>query len=351
MILDGCRVPIVLAPLAGGPSTPELAAAVSEAGGLGFLATGYLAAPEAAERIRKTRQLTNRPFGVNVFVPGSPAPASAFERYAEALTVLAEQVGVSLGSPVFDDDDWGAKMSALLADPVAAVSFTFGFPAADIVARLKQAGTEVWMTVGTLAEARTADERGADVLVVQGAEAGGHRGGPDDEPGAAVGLLALLQLVADQADLPLVATGGIATGRGIAAALCAGASAAALGTAFLDCPEAGTSEVHREALHRTGGTAFTRAFTGRTARGIRNEMLSKYSQMAPKAYPEIHHLTAPLRQAGRGGGDADLVNLWAGQAFPLSRRRPAAELVAALAGETDAALRRAAAIVSPTGRG
>ena len=131
-----------------------------------------------------------------------------------------------------------------------AVSFTFGFPAADAVARLKQAGSEVWMTVGTAAEARTAAERCADVLVVQGAEAGGHRGGLDDEPGAAVGLLALLQLVADQADLPLVATGGIATGRGIAAALCAGASAAALGNAFLDCPEAGTSEVHREALHR-----------------------------------------------------------------------------------------------------
>ena len=272
-------------------------------------------------------------------------------RYAEALAVLAEQVGVSLGSPVFEDDDWDAKISALLADPVAAVSFTFGFPAADTVARLKQAGSEVWMTVGTEAEARTAAERGADVLVVQGAEAGGHRGGLDDEPGAAVGLLALLQLVADQADLPLVATGGIATGRGIAAALCAGASAAALGTAFLDCPEAGTSEVQREALHRTDGTAFTRAFTGRTARGIRNEMLSRYSQMAPKAYPEIHHLTAPLRQAGRGGGDADLVNLWAGQAFPLSRRLPAAELVAALAGETGAALRRAAAIVSRADRG
>ncbi|HEX4237050.1 MAG TPA: nitronate monooxygenase, partial [Xanthobacteraceae bacterium] len=252
MILDSCRVPIVLAPLAGGPSTPELAAAVSEAGGLGFLATGYLTAADAAERIDRTRRLTGRPFGVNVFVPGSPAPAAAVEQYARTLTGVAEQAGVSLGRPVFEDDDWDAKLAVLLAEPVPVVSFTFGLPDPGIVARLREAGSEVWVTVGTAAEASTAAARGADVLVVQGAEAGGHRGGVDDEPGAAVGLLALLQIVAAQVDLPLVATGGIATGGGVAAALCAGASAAALGTAFLDSPEAATADVHRQALHAGG---------------------------------------------------------------------------------------------------
>lgn len=351
MILHSCRVPIVLAPLAGGPSTPELAAAVSEAGGLGFLATGYLTAADAAERIDRTRRLTGRPFGVNVFVPGSPAPASAVEQYARTLTGVAEQAGVSLGRPVFEDDDWDAKLAVLLAEPVPVVSFTFGLPDPGIVARLRGAGSEVWVTVGTAAEARTAAARGADVLVVQGAEAGGHRGGVDDEPGAAVGLLALLQIVAAQVDLPLVATGGIATGGGVAAALCAGASAAALGTAFLDSPEAATADVHRQALHAGGGTALTRAFTGRTARGIRNRMLEEYSAVAPRAYPEIHHLTAPLRQAGRAQGNVDVVNLWAGQAFPLSRRMPAGDLVRTLARETEEALRRAAAIASRTGPG
>jgi len=351
MILDSCRVPIVLAPLAGGPSTPELTAAVSEAGGLGFLATGYLTGADAAERIRLTRQLTGRPFGVNVFVPGSPAPASVVEPYAAALAGVAGEAGVSLGRPVFEDDDWDAKIAALLADPVPVVSFTFGFPGLGTVARLHDAGSEVWLTVGTVAEARTAAKHGADVLVVQGAEAGGHRGGLDDEPGAAVGLLALLQLTAGQVDLPLVGSGGIATGGGIAAALCAGASAAALGTAFLDTLEAGTATVHREALHRDGSTALTRAFTGRTARGIRNRMLDAYSGVAPRAYPEVHHLTAPLRQAGRGQGNVDVVNLWAGEAFTLSRRVPAGELVRTLARETVDALRRATAIVSRAATG
>ena len=349
MILDDCGVPIVLAPLAGGPSTPELAAAVSEAGGLGFVAAGYLTAAAAAERIARVRRLTGRPFGVNVFVPGSPASsaAAAVERYADVLAEVAGQAGASLGRPVFEDDDWDAKIAVLLAEPVPVVSFTFGLPGRDIAARLREAGSEVWVTVGTVAEAGAAAAQGADVLVVQGAEAGGHRGGTDDEPGAAVGLLALLQLVAAGSDLPLVATGGIATGGGIAAALCAGASAAALGTAFLDTPEAGTAGVHRQALRAgAAGTALTRAFTGRTARGIRNRMLEEYSAVAPRAYPEIHHLTAPLRQAGRAQGNPDVVNLWAGQAYPLGRRMPAGDLVRTLARETREALRRAAEIAS-----
>src|SRR5579862_4091539 len=129
MILDDCAVPIVLAPLAGGPSTPELATAVSEAGGLGFLAAGYLTAEAAAERIARVRRLTGRPFGVNVFVPGSPATAAtltAVEQYARALAGVAGQAGASLGRPVFEDDDWDAKIGMLLAEPVPVVSFTFG---------------------------------------------------------------------------------------------------------------------------------------------------------------------------------------------------------------------------------
>jgi nitronate monooxygenase len=162
-----------------------------------------------------------------------------------------------------------------------------------------------------------------------------------------IGLLSLLQLVGAQADIPLVATGGIATGAAIAAVLVAGAAAAQLGTAFLGCPEAGTAAVHRQALTGSAPTAMTRAFTGRLARGIRNRFLDRHSTAAPVAYPEVNHLTAPLRQAGRAGGDAGLVNLWAGQTYELGRQLPADQLVRALAEEARAALQQAQERLSP----
>lgn len=345
MILDDCAVPIVLAPLAGGPSTPELAAAVSDAGGLGFLAGGYLAAGQLTEAVAATRQLTGRPFGVNLFVPGRPTSSAGLAEYAELVATEAAEVGASAGEPRHDDDDWAAKLSLLLDDPPPVVSFTFGFPDSSVLQRFHAAAAEVWITVGSVAEAERAAELGADALVVQGAEAGGHRGGADDEPANAVGLLALLQLVAARVRLPLIATGGIANGAGVAAVLGCGARAAALGTAFLGCPEAGTSQVHRQALQGQAATAYTRAFTGRTARGIRNEFSDRHAGQAPAAYPEVHHLTAPMRRAARLAGVPELVNLWAGQAYPLTRSVPAAELVRTLAAEAREALAMATALI------
>jgi nitronate monooxygenase len=206
------------------------------------------------------------------------------------------------------------------------VSFTFGLPAAADIARLQRLGSEAWVTVTSAADATAADAAGADGLVVQGSEAGGHRGGLTDTEG--IGLLALLQLVRAASSLPLIAGGGVMTSTGLAAVLRAGAQAAALGTAFLLCPEAGTAEVHREAVRRADRpTALTRAFTGRLARGIRNRFLDAYSDAAPAAYPEVHHLTAPLRAHGRSNGDGEVVNLWAGEAYPLAMELPAAEIV------------------------
>lgn len=340
MILDDCELPIVLAPLAGGPATPELAAAVSNAGGLGFVAAGYLTADQLADTLASTRRLTQKPYGVNLFVPGQPSAEQGLDRYAELVATEAAAVGAQAGTIRWDDDDWDAKL-ALLADPPPVVSFTFGLPDGSIVRRLQSTGAEVWLTVGTVAEAVAAAELGADALLVQGAEAGGHRGGPDDDPAGAIGLLALLQLVADRVRLPLVAAGGIATGAGIAAVLSCGARAAALGTAFLDCPEAGTAAVHRQALRSERQTAYTRAFTGRTARGIRNRFLDRHSAEAPAGYPEVHHLTAPMRRAARAAGEPELVNLWAGQAYPLGRSLPAGELVRTLASEARQALAQA----------
>jgi nitronate monooxygenase len=338
--LDDLDAPIVQAPLAGGPSTPQLAAAVGEAGGLGFLAAGYKTADVVREDIAALRALSDRPFGVNVFAP--PGAAADVSAYRDSLRADAERLGVELGRPRHDDDGWDDKLALVAAERVPLVSFAFGCPDASVVDDLHAAGAGVWITVTTPREAEIAARAGADALVVQGAEAGGHRGSFDDgEPGV-VGLLALLQLVGATVDLPLVAAGGIATGRAIAAVLVAGASAAALGSALMLTPEAATSAPHRAAFADGSETALTRAFTGRLARGISNRFLREHGPDAPRAYPDVHYLTAPLRAAGRERGDADVVNLWAGQAHALATEEPAGELVRRLAAESRAALAGAA---------
>jgi nitronate monooxygenase len=339
VILDDLEVPVVLAPLGGGPSTPELVAAVCGAGGLGFLPFGYLTPQAARERLEATRALTGGPLGVNVFVPGAgPVDPAVYARYVERLTEWADRRDLPLGDARYDQDHFDEKVELLAGDPVPVVSFTFGVPPPAAVERLRAAGSEIWVTVTTPAEAGQASFAGADALIVQGSEAGGHRASftdSDDEP--VYGLLALLQLVAARESLPLVASGGIATGGALAAALAAGASAAQIGSAFMLCPEAGTSAPHREALRSSGETALTRAFTGRLARGIRNAFMSEHDAAAPVAYPEIHHLTAPLRSAARERGDASLLHLWAGEAHALARELPAAEVVRALVSEARAA--------------
>jgi nitronate monooxygenase len=346
MILDRCDIPIVLAPLAGGPSTPELAAAVSNVGGLGFLASGHLSAAELAARRRRLNELTGRPFGVNLFVPGMAGDMARVRQFAAEIESDVSGAGARMGEPRHDDDDWGAKVGYLLDAPVDVVSFTFGIPGEDVIAGLRAKGTEVWVTVTSLDEARRAAMAGADLLVVQGYEAGGHRGGTSDAPEDAVGLIALLQLITARMDTPIVASGGIATGKGIAAVLCLGARAAALGTAFLDCAEAATAPVHRSALHGDVPTRLTRAFSGRTARGIENGFLRAHSESAPAAYPEVHHLTSPMRKVARQAGLADYVNLWAGQAYTLTASASAADLVRDLWQQARTALSQAVSHLS-----
>jgi len=350
-LLDHLTTPIVLAPLAGGPSTPELAAEVASAGGLGFLAAGYLTAAQLAERIARVRSLTEGPIGVNVFVPGAgPAEAGAYQPYLERLARWAGERELRLGDPRYSDDDWPAKIELLLRERLPVVSFTFGCPERRVVEALRDAGCEVWVTVTSPDEAAEAERGGADALVVQGAEAGGHRASFVDRPELPVyALLPLLALVRSRSALPLVASGGIATGEALAAVLCAGASAGQLGTAFMLCPEAGTSEVHRSALQSDAETALTRAFTGRLARGIRNAFLDEHDASAPIAYPELHYVTAPLRQQAREQGNPELVNLWAGEAHALARALPAAEVVRRLVADAQASLSAVAARHAPPG--
>ncbi len=344
MDVSKLREPIVQAPMAGGVSTVELAAAVAEAGGLGFLAAGYLTPDALGESIQRLRSLTGEAFGVNLFAPPAAADRGSLERYAARLQGEAERFGVSLGTPRHDDDALEAKLEVVTGERVRIVSFTFGCPSSRDVDRLHEAGAAVWVTVTEPDEAAQAQAVGADALVVQGAEAGAHRGTFVDADGREdLGLLAALRLIAHRTPLPLIAAGGIADGQGVAAVLCAGALAAQIGTALMLTPEAGTSPVQRQAISGPGVTAFTRAFTGRRARGVVNRFLGEHSASAPAAYPDVHYLTAPLRAAARERGDREAVSLWAGQARLLAREEPAGEVVRRLGAEAREAVRRVSA--------
>jgi nitronate monooxygenase len=343
VVLEELQHPIVLAPLAGGASTPALTAAVSEAGGFGFLAGGYLTVEALEARIAEVRERTSAPFGVNLFVPGDPrAETPGLDEYLRALAPEAGRYGASLGDPRYDDDAYEEKLELVRRSTPAAVSFTFGCPTPETVKELTEAGVEAWVTVTSPAEARVAARAGAGVLVLQGTEAGGHRASFTDSDEEPLGILVLLRLVATEVRLPLVATGGLADGPAIAAVLAAGASAAQLGTAFLRADEAGTEPAYRNALASGTPTALTRAFSGRRARGIVNRFMTEHSEDAPSAYPQIHHATSPLRAAARKRGDADGFNLWAGQAHRLAPSGPAGEIVRRLSDEARQALEAAA---------
>ncbi|NIH81666.1 nitronate monooxygenase [Amycolatopsis viridis] len=341
-MFEELRVPVLVAPMAGGPTTPELVAAVADAGGSGFLAAGYLSAQALGDRIAKTRELTGRPFGVNLFVPGRQSEAD-LAPYVRRIEEEARHYESEPGEPRWEDDDYPAKVELVAQQDIPFVSFTFGLPSTADIRRLHDAGSRVIATVTTPEEAVRAAEIGADALCVQGFEAGAHRGLFLDDPGnpaggEVYGLLALLRLVGSAVDLPLIAAGGIVHGADVAAVLAAGADAAQLGTAFLRADEAGTQPAHRRALAEGGRvTAITRAFSGRPARGLVNRFLTEHSPYAPSAYPEVHHLTKPVRAAAHRAGDPEGVNLWGGQTYSVATAGPAAEIVARLAMEAKAA--------------
>lgn len=332
MILHSLSIPIIQAPMAGGVSNPLLASAVSQAGGLGFLAGGYKTADAMNEEIIAIRKLTDAPFGVNIFVPSDDeVQLEAVSRYREHLEAEAKRLGVNLGEPKHDDDDWDAKIEVLLEQGVPVVSFTFGCPPPEVISELKNRGSCIVITVTSPQEAIIAKQAGADALCLQGQEAGGHRATfhNDVSENENFSLLVLLRLVSEVVDLPLIAAGGIMHGRDVAAVLTAGACAAQLGTAFLRCPESGAHPVHKASLidPTFRSTVVTRAFTGRPARGLMNRFINKYNALAPAAYPHIHHMTKELRKVSGQLGDPNSMALWAGQGYRLAKEVPAAELV------------------------
>ncbi|RNI20479.1 hypothetical protein EFY87_14715 [Flexivirga caeni] len=334
-------LPVVGAPMAG-VGTPELTAAVSAAGGLGIVPGGYLTAARCAADLARVRELTDRPFGANLFLPtpvDEARGAARLRSYAEALAPIAAAAGVDLPEPRWDGtDDFDAKLGVLLDQPPALVSFMFGVPPADAVRRLHAVGSRIMVTVTDAAEARAAVAAGADVLCLQGADAGGHRGTHrvEAEPNSA-GWRELLASVLAVAPVPVVVAGGVMGSRDVAEALASGAAAVQCGTAFLL-----TDECAMPAAYRAGFTApeltelvVTRAFSGRPARAIRNEFVARLDPLAVPVYPMVNQLTRPVRAAGAAAGNRELVSLWAGTGWRQARTGPAADVVAALVRHPD----------------
>jgi nitronate monooxygenase len=332
----GADLPVIAAPMAGGPSTPELVVAAAQAGGLGFLAGGYKTADALAEQIRRTRE-HNVAFGVNLFAPNAvPVAEDAYRRYAGALRAEADRYGLTLPEePIEDDDHWTDKIDLLTFDPVPWVSFTFGIPGPAVIDALRRAGSTVLQSVTSAAEARRAAESGADALIVQAPAAGGHSATlTPSRPPACVPLPELVAAVRRAVALPVVAAGGIGGDDEVVAALNAGADAVMVGTVLLRTHESGASAPHKAALVDPAftGTTVTRAFTGRPARALRNDFIERYDAVAPAGYPALHHLTGPLRKAATAAGDTRLIHLWAGTAHRRARAESAAETLARLAG-------------------
>jgi nitronate monooxygenase len=324
------------APMAGGPSTPELAAAVTNAGGLGFLAAGLLSADDLADAIGAARRLTPGPLGVNLFVPQQPvATREQLATYAAALAPEAERYGVALDEPSGVDDEWEAKLGVVCDLRPEVVSFTFGSPSEEVCRRLRAVGILNLATVTTVREAVIALGGGVDALVAQGPEAGGHRATydaqavpPDDPVDDLVGALVACF------DCPVVAAGGLATPADVSRMRDVGAAAVQLGTAFLLTDEAGTNPVHRSALcdPQFTHTVLTRAFTGRYARALRNRFIDRREADAIFGFPQVAMMTGPVQAAAVKLGDPHGVALWAGTAFHHAKAGPAADVVRELAG-------------------
>jgi nitronate monooxygenase len=341
----GVEHAIILAPMAGGTSTPALVAAVSDAGGLGSLGAGYMTPAQIAKAIAEIRERTDRPFAVNLFAGGYDGTGASDP--AAMLKLIApwhERLGLAPPTaPAGSLPPFEQQVEVILDARVAVFSFTFGIPAPDVMRRMKDRGIMLIGTATTVAEARRLEQAGVDAIVAQGSEAGAHRGtfitALED---SLVGTIALVPQMIDAVAVPVIASGGIMDGRGIVAAAALGASGVQLGTAFLVCPESGAPAAHKAAIRtaRDDGTMLTRAFSGRLARGIANPfaqaMRGHEGELLP--YPAQNNLTRAMRAAAAERGGADCLSLWAGQAAPLAREMPAAELVAQLLRETAAAL-------------
>lgn len=339
--------PVVQAPMAGGATTPELIAAVSDAGGLGSLGAGYTAPGALRETISRIRSLTDRPFAVNLFVPESfEADKELVEHANKLMQPYREDLGIQAPAGITSYAlSFEEQLAVVLEERVPVFSFTFGVPEEERISELKRAGITVFGTATTVREALALEGAGVDAVVGQGAEAGGHRGtflGGHAE--ALVGTMALIPQLVDALSVPVIASGGIMDGRGLAAALMLGAEAVQMGTAFLTTQESGAHPEYKKAIlgATEEDTAVTRAFSGKPARGIKNRFLQEMDEHGEHLppYPVQNAWTKDIRSAAQEQDRPELMSLWAGQAPRLGRQQPAAELVERVVAEANAALQR-----------
>jgi nitronate monooxygenase len=348
--LLGLDHPIVQGPFGGGLSSVALAAAVSNGGGLGSFGAHNVRPDDLKQLVDDLRAATARPFAVNLWVP-QPAEADvprsgpALDPHIERLRPYYEELGVAPPEPPLTFPDFEAQADALLAARPPVMSFVMGIPPAGILEGARAAGIRTIATATTVDEAAAIEAAGLDAVVASGSDAGGHRGAflrPVEE--SLVGTFSLIPQVADAVSIPVIAAGGIADGRGVAAALTLGASGAQIGTGFLATSESNASAPHRAALDSPAArvTVLTRLFSGRQARAIQNGFtrdLAAAEREVP-GYPLQNALMLPIRRAAAERGIADRLNLWAGQAAPLTRPRGAAEYLATLVREGGEALAR-----------
>lgn len=333
----GMSVPLVAAPMSGGPTTVAMVSAAVGAGGLGMLAAGYKTV-QAVEAEIKSLRSEGIPFGINVFAPNPlPVDRERYRVYAAIIQRDADQFGLTLPpEPIEDTDTFDEKIALLLDDPVPMVSFTFGIPPRNVIAALQGVNSVVVQTVTTPEEARLAYDAGVDMLAVQAAAAGGHSGTlSPQQPLTPVPIADLVERVVATVPLPVMAAGGLATSGAVADVIRAGATAAVVGTVLLRANESGASATHRAALTDPARTetVITRAFTGRPARGLRNAYIDAHEAEAPLGYPAIHYLTSPLRKAAAAAGKPDYVHLWAGTGYRNAAAEPAADILRRLASD------------------
>jgi nitronate monooxygenase len=341
----GIRYPIIQAPMAGGPGTPQLVAAASNAGGLGCLAGGYLHPEPLRQAIAEVRALTDQPFAVNLSAahPAKLDPVR-IARARELLAPFRAELGLPPEPPPLPElPGFDEQLDVILETQVRILSFVFGAPDAAYLTLLREAGITLLGTATHLLEAIVLEESGVDFIVAQGAEAGGHRGAFVGHPEQGlVGAMTLTPLLAKHVAVPIIAAGGIMDGRGIAAARMLGAVGVQMGTAFLACPESGAHPAYKALLSQGSeiATTLTRAFTGRYGRVLRNRLVNELHTHEAElpGFPLQLFLTQDLRQAAAERGLTDFMALWAGQGCHLCEDRPAAELIAAWTAQAAALL-------------
>jgi nitronate monooxygenase len=330
-------IPVVQAPMAGGPTTPELVAAVSNAGGLGSLGAEYLSPAQIEKDVLRIRELTQRPFAINLFSPDADQPlAGDFAPIANFMARHHQQLGIAPPQPpATPGENFREQMDALIRLRVPVVSTTLGLFPADVMERLKRENIYVIGTATTVEEARMLEQSGVDAITAQGSDAGGHRGTfTTDAEQVLIGTMSLVPQIVDAVNVPVLASGGIMDGRGIVAALTLGAAAVQMGTAFLLCDEAGTNAAFREALSNAheDQTTITRAFSGRPARGLRNTFIDEWEHagLKPLTFPWQNTVTRPMRREAAAKHIAQVQSLWAGQGLRMLRKGPASTIMAQL---------------------